>query len=88
VAPWVATFLDGPLTDHEHDRAFAVGPVWHTIILAPIRVEQHGWTIVGGDGIPEYGEPREAWDGEVTYALDHVVDDVAYYASETRDARR
>lgn len=85
---WIATFQDPPLDDHRHDRIFGVGPVWRRITLVEMP-GPHGWTIVAGDGIPDFHTPRVPWDGEVTYRLTNVVplaggdgEPVAYYAVE------
>lgn len=68
--PWIATFRDGPLADHGHDRVFAVGPIWEEMILVRLPGPQ-GWAIVGGDGIPDLD--RVPWDGEVAYQLLEVI---------------
>jgi hypothetical protein len=80
--PWIATFRDGPLADHDHDRVFAVGPIWEEMVLVELPGLQ-GWQIVAGDGIPHVRVP---WEGEVAYRLDGVVgmagadgEPVAYY---------
>lgn len=84
VGPWIATFRDGPLADHDHDRIFAVGPIWQTITLVDLPGPQD-WAIVAGDGIP-LEIPRTPWEGEVTYRLADIVplagadgEPVAYY---------
>lgn len=67
---WRAVFINGPCAGSA-DRVFAVGPPWAEMRLAPIRPDPHGWTIVGGDGIPELDDApaRVPWTGEVAYRL-------------------
>jgi hypothetical protein len=84
--PWIATFRDGPLADQEHDRVFAVGPIWEQIVLMqPKSSDLDYWVIVGGDGIPT-DDVRVPWEGEVIYRLADVIgmagadgEPVAYY---------
>lgn len=95
--PWIATFRDGPLADHDQDRIFAVGPIWQRIVLVELPGDRHQpmnpwaghWAIVAGDGIGETETPRVPWEGEVAYELADVVtlagadgEPVAYYALE------
>jgi hypothetical protein len=97
VGPWIATFRDGPLADHEHDRVFSVGPIWRSIVLVQLPRDPHQpmnpwhnrWTIVAGDGIGELDTPRVPWEGEVSYRLADVIpmagmdgEPVAYYEVE------
>lgn len=70
--PWIATFADGPLAGAHHDRMFAVGPIWEEIVLVELGTRAGEWSIVGGDGIPEFETERVPWEGEVTYRLDAV----------------
>lgn len=61
--PWRATFRDGPLAGPDHDRLFAVGPVWTEMWLT--RRPMTGWFIVGGP----WGAPVEPWPEQVHYRL-------------------
>lgn len=87
--PWIATFRDGPLADQDHDRVFAVGPIWEEIVLMqPRSSDLDYWVIVGGDGIPADLE-RVPWEGEVTYRLDEIetlidapAEVIAYYVQQ------
>ena len=71
---WVAEFRDGPAAGGPA-HVFFVGDPWQEIRLAPMP-DPHGWTIVGGDGIPDPDIPHrqlEPWDGETTYRLADIV---------------
>ena len=81
---WIATFRDGPLAGHDHDRTFVVGDPWEQIVLAPVpATEARGehYVVVGGDGMPPIDEP---WSGQVTYRLVFVtpVDSIGERAAE------
>lgn len=69
VGPWCAKFKDGPLADPDMDRHFAVGPIMHEMVFAPIPRhkpdEQLIWVLVAWDSWP-VGEP---WDDQVRYQL-------------------
>ena len=87
--PWIATFRDGPLAGQDHDRIFAVGPIWEEIVLMkPRSRDLDYWVIVGGDGIPADAD-RVPWEGEVIYRLDEIetlaeapAEAVAYYRQQ------
>ena len=81
--PWRARFLDGP--GREHERHWAVGPVWQRIHIA--HPGKWSWVIVGGDGMP-IDDTAEPWDDETIYELDHVAEGprdelLAYYREVT-----
>jgi hypothetical protein len=65
--PWRARFLDGPAKEHE--RIWAIGPVWQRMIVA--RPGRYHWAIVGGDGMPD--RDSEPWESETVYELERLV---------------
>ena len=68
--PWCAKLMGGPARDGR-DHLWAVGPVWAKIIVRHLP-GPFGWTIVGGDGIPDDGYVAEP--GDQTYLLAEIAE--------------
>jgi hypothetical protein len=69
--PWAARLVGGPAADDGRDHIWAVGPIWATLIMRRLP-GPFGWTIVGGDGIPDDGYVHEP--GDETYLLAEITE--------------
>jgi hypothetical protein len=70
--PWIAEFREGKRDGDM--RYFGHGPIWRTIVVAPLPNSDR-WFLCGGDGIPPASFPDEIeeWPEQIRYTFQGTI---------------